>query len=73
MHVTYALFWQVPQAATLIIECPRLVGRYVTVYLTGSDKILQLCEVQVFEPCGETCYNLALHQSILEPGKTNRH
>ncbi|XP_062523611.1 uncharacterized protein LOC134198266 [Corticium candelabrum] len=54
-----------------MIECPRLVGRYVTVHLTGLDKILQLCEVQVFEPCDETCYNLALHQSILEPGHNN--
>ena len=27
---------------------PRLYGRYVTIQIPGKDKILQLCEVEVF-------------------------
>jgi hypothetical protein len=54
--------YTVGQGGTLMVECPRLKGRYVTVFLKGSGKVLQLCQVQVFEACDQTCYNLALGQ-----------
>ena len=54
-----------------MVECPRLKGRYVTVFLKGTGKVLQLCEVQVFEPCDETCYNLALGQPATYSSQSN--
>ncbi|XP_032893986.1 uncharacterized protein LOC116984036 [Amblyraja radiata] len=33
---------------TLIFKCGGIVGRYVTIFIPGQDKILTLCEVEIF-------------------------
>ena len=38
-----------------IIQCPNMVGRFLTITIPGRDKILTLCEVEVF---GTSKYSL---------------
>eukprot|EP00118_Oscarella_pearsei_P028991 m.3415 g.3415 ORF g.3415 m.3415 type:complete len:2425 (+) comp9369_c0_seq1:116-7390(+) len=55
---------------TVGVPCPNLKGRFVSVYLKGGNKILTICEVQVFEYCDQECYNLALGQTVSSASPT---
>ena len=40
------------QGATILVECvtEKTSGRYVSIQMTGSNKVLSICEVEVFTP-----------------------
>uniref|UniRef100_A0A3Q3G2M4 Fucolectin tachylectin-4 pentraxin-1 domain-containing protein n=1 Tax=Labrus bergylta TaxID=56723 RepID=A0A3Q3G2M4_9LABR len=43
-----AIISHIPKGRTFYFPCNSTEGRYVTVFLPGTEKILSLCDVQVF-------------------------
>ncbi|XP_047450612.1 uncharacterized protein LOC125013729 [Mugil cephalus] len=46
--VRCAVISSIPRGRTLYFSCRATEGRYVTVFLPGNEKILSLCEVEVY-------------------------
>uniref|UniRef100_A0AAZ1Y4W9 Fucolectin tachylectin-4 pentraxin-1 domain-containing protein n=1 Tax=Oreochromis aureus TaxID=47969 RepID=A0AAZ1Y4W9_OREAU len=43
-----AVISHIPSGQTFYFPCSSIEGRYVTVFLPGSEKVLNLCEVEVY-------------------------
>uniref|UniRef100_A0A3Q4GUM5 Si:ch73-359m17.2 n=1 Tax=Neolamprologus brichardi TaxID=32507 RepID=A0A3Q4GUM5_NEOBR len=59
-----AIISHIPKGQAFYFPCNSVKGRYVTVFLPGSAKVLSLCEVEVYY--GQLLYNVALKKTAVQ-------